>query len=81
MADPVSFGANKLLYRSFMKTKNPRCCFCSYELDDDETCDSINEMEDEDESKVVCPNCGKTFGVRCVHKIRFVQIDADGDEI
>lgn len=71
-----------------MKTNTPKCCYCGYELDDDELwypTDEIGDIGkgDGDESKIVCPNldCGMTFGVRCVHEIKFLQIDADGDEI
>jgi hypothetical protein len=71
-----------------MKTKSPTCSHCSYEFDDDETwhgeytVGKVN-TDDGDYSVLKCPNCdcGETFFVQCLHRIEFVQIDADGEEI
>jgi len=67
---------------------NPTCSHCGYELDDEETWYgkyTVGEVSsgDCDDSKLVCPNsdCGKTFYVRCVHRIEFVMIDEEGEEL
>jgi predicted RNA-binding Zn-ribbon protein involved in translation (DUF1610 family) len=71
-----------------MQTTNPKCSYCGYEFDDDETWHGQYTVGyvhtgDGDDSELKCPNldCGKTFFVRCIHLIRFDQTDKDGDEI
>jgi len=71
-----------------MATTNPKCSHCGYELDDEETWHgtfSVGKVfaGDEDYSALTCPNrdCGETFYVRCVHDIRFVPVNVDGDDL
>ena len=71
-----------------MASDNPVCSHCGYEFDDEETWHgkyTVGEVStgDCDDSELKCPNidCGKTFFVRCVHRIEFEQIDEDGEEI
>lgn len=67
-----------------MITTNPTCSHCGYEFDDEETWHKGKVSNgDCDESELKCPNndCGKTFYVRCVHRIEFEQIDEDGDSV
>lgn len=70
------------------RTATPKCSHCGYEFDDEETWHgeyTVGEVNTEngDDSELKCPNldCGKTFFIRCLHRIEFLQIDADGDEI
>ena len=71
-----------------MSTTNPVCSHCETELDDEDTWHgqySVGKVHSGDceDSELKCPNmdCGKTFHVRCTHRIEFMKIDADGDEI
>ncbi len=67
---------------------NPVCSNCGYELDDNETWHGEHTIGrvyngDGDDSVVTCPNgdCRKPFHIRCIHSIRWIQIDCNGDEI
>jgi|GEM_PF-3315306 len=71
-----------------MKSNNPKCSHCGYELDDEETWYGEYKVGrvstgDCDQSELKCPNldCGKIFYTQCVHKIEFVQVDEDGEDI
>ena len=71
-----------------METNNPTCSHCGYEFNDEETWyydDKIGDVNtgDCEHSELTCPNndCGKKFYVNCIHLIKFIQTDEDGDEI
>lgn len=71
-----------------MKSRNPKCSHCGYELDDEETWHTPHWIGtvhngDCDDSELVCPSldCKKIFHVRCLHEIKFIQVDEDGDDI
>jgi DNA-directed RNA polymerase subunit RPC12/RpoP len=65
-----------------MKTLNPKCSHCDYELTHDELWSdtNISKLGDED-SDITCPNCRNVFHVQCVNEIAFYQTDKDGEEI
>lgn len=67
-----------------MASKNPVCPHCNTELDEEETWHGeytvgVVEKGDCDESEITCPNldCKKTYKTRCVHYVRFEQVDDD----
>jgi hypothetical protein len=72
-----------------MKTNNPTCPHCKYEFDEEETWYSQSSKSGEvhtgdgDMSELKCPNldCKKAFYTNCVHDIKFVACDEDGQEL
>jgi len=67
---------------------NPKCNHCDYEFDDEETWHGEYTVGrvytgDGDDSTLTCPNldCGKKFHVRCIHKLVFIPVNKDGEEI
>ena len=66
----------------------PTCSHCGYIFDEEETWHgeyTVGKVHtgDCDDSELKCPNsdCGKVCHVRCIHEIRFLMIDEDGEEI
>ncbi len=69
-------------------TAYPKCTHCEYQFDEEEMWYGEHDVGkvyigDCDDSELKCPNedCEKTFYVRCIHELRFIQVDSDGDEI
>lgn len=66
-----------------MTSHNPICSHCGTELDEEDTWHGEVSTGDCDQSEIKCKNldCLKVFYTTCVHEVKFMRCDEDGEEI
>jgi len=60
----------------------PTCNHCGYEFKDEEVFEGSGfDTSDGGDTEKFCPKCDKKIFARAYHKLCFVMLDEDGDEL